>query len=431
MGDRSVKITGTREDGTTATVKTKFSEGKQKHWLERIRFHRLSSIDLRPLANHSKLENIQLECTSLVSIDLSPLTKCKRLHSFNLKVKELQALDLTPLNNHNLSYLAIQCPDLQSLDLTPISNSTNLRYAFIKADQLKSLNLAPLANSKKLDDLSIACARLQSLDLSPFQKHNFSNLGIESQTLKSVDLQALSNSTNLQSLEILVSRLQKLNRDPVPTEKLLKFRLNNTSMGMFNTSFLNNALKLEEADFAYNALSSIDLSVFAEKEKLRKLDLSYNKLRIVDITPLFTCFALFEVNFRENDDLVAIGFIPLKGQYEAFKTVKEAGLTSEDMENLILKHNRFHRSILRLCDVQIILFPKRNQAEVLLLTKDSFSIKTKAGPCHLCTTTSPPYGAIFPVDGDVWVCADCLRRNYVTVLVDHKLSFQHNPPTRK
>ncbi|NHJ05575.1 MAG: hypothetical protein EAX90_12175 [Candidatus Heimdallarchaeota archaeon] len=141
--------------------------------------YHLGSIDLKPLSECLKLENLNLRDNQLKEINLEPLQKCKELESLNIAYNQLTTIDLKPLlTNTKLKWLILKNNCLSEIDLKPLQTNTNLIELDLSNNELKSIDLTPLENCKELEFLEIDDMTELLWQKSTLPKEEYLPLGI-------------------------------------------------------------------------------------------------------------------------------------------------------------------------------------------------------------------------------------------------------------
>jgi hypothetical protein len=85
-----------------------------------LKHHKITEINLSPIAGFSKLEILNLACNQLAHIDLTPLETCTSLHSLYLHQNNIRDIDLAPLSPLQLANLFLSHNPLQEVDITQV-----------------------------------------------------------------------------------------------------------------------------------------------------------------------------------------------------------------------------------------------------------------------------------------------------------------------
>ncbi|XP_059621553.1 protein toll [Phlebotomus argentipes] len=204
-------------------------------------------------------------------------------------VPNIKWLSLKINKIHSIESAFAKLPNLEFLELGENDLHTINEGTFRNNSQLKSLNLWTNKLKNLTKDVFIGVQSLQTLDLSYNQ--------IESFHPDVFDL--LPNLTvlhlNKNNFHELPAGLLKNNR------KLSEFTLlyNQGSLKEFPAGFFANLTALASVDIR-SALETLPSDVFSGSEKLRKLNLSYNKLVSLPLGLLATQRSLEELNLSHN-----------------------------------------------------------------------------------------------------------------------------------
>ncbi|RDE11961.1 MAG: hypothetical protein C4K47_09020 [Candidatus Thorarchaeota archaeon] len=116
----------------------------------------LTSIDLRPLSESGKLQNLWLYNNQISSLDLTPLASCSRLRSLSLRDNCLDSLDLVPLQKcARLEDLDLSDNRMTAVDLGPLGSCSNLHRLDISGNSLNRIVLQPLVSCSSLRALTM------------------------------------------------------------------------------------------------------------------------------------------------------------------------------------------------------------------------------------------------------------------------------------
>lgn len=150
---------------------------------------KITSLDLSPLKNVTKIGKKFLSCCNLSSVNLSGLSKIKEIKNNFLSVSYYDKyIDMTfEMNN-----------TLESIDLSPLSNVTCIGNNFIcRYSNINTLDLSPLSEVTSIGDGFLAeNIGIETLDLSPLSN------------VTSIGKNFLYRNLNLKKLDF--SRLDKL-----------------------------------------------------------------------------------------------------------------------------------------------------------------------------------------------------------------------------
>ncbi len=116
----------------------------------------LTSIDLSPLSESTRLQNLWLYNNGIEDLDLTALGSCTHLRSLSLRNNRLNSLNLKPLGQClRLEELDLSDNEIRNVDLEPIGWLNNLRRLDLSGNSLKRLVLNPIASCSNLGALVI------------------------------------------------------------------------------------------------------------------------------------------------------------------------------------------------------------------------------------------------------------------------------------
>jgi len=231
-------------------------------------------------------------------VEIAPLVRCSKLRILELGGLGLEHIDLEPLKYcPTLEELYISGPDnsrygpqepggfIKKLDLAPLSNCNNLRILVLKRLGLQEINLEPLESCTLLEELHISgplefeeSRLIRNLDLAPLEKFQKLRIfGLENISLGTIDLSPLRKLTALEEVRI-TGYSPYPDRTGYPGSKVRDIWLSNIDLNLFS-----NCSKLRRLYLDFNEFKTIDLSPIVKLSNLETLSFEENRLRTIDL----------------------------------------------------------------------------------------------------------------------------------------------------
>lgn len=292
----SVRLKVTYEDGSQDELKFRVSKRELEINFSEIggrgkERKRVAGIDLSPLSSISSLMSFRILNGRFETIDLSPLGSCRKLQTLEIVSSDFTSVDLSSLAGcSNLRRLQIGYRPFP-VNLNHLRSFPHLEELVIGSVRIKKIDLSPLSGFQELTLLSIDFRYLQAIDLTPLSScPNLQRLIINCRSLGEIDLTPLSSISKLSELAIYA-------REEPPTKG-------------FDLSPLSSCVNLKQLDLYYNRLGHIDLSPLGGLTELRSLRLQNNDLKNIDLSPLRSCPNLERLDIADNH-LTDVDLTPL------------------------------------------------------------------------------------------------------------------------
>jgi Flp pilus assembly protein TadD len=354
---------------------------------------------------------VKITIPNAISLDLTPLTSVKRLRSVNITGHQLQSIDFTPIVTQPYRYFTIHSSSITSLDLTPLTKGCNWLNFSILCSELQTIDLTPLTSSKKLEVFYIMSDKLQTIDLTPLTScKKLEKISLYLRNLESLDIAPLAKCSRLQELNIHYTKFQSIDLSP-----LSRFALKALNLG-------------------HNEFQRIELPDFnRSRASFQRLILCNNDLQMLDVTPIFNCRNIEEVDLDGNDNLTSVGFLLREFDDEEIESLVKRELSSEFVVSLIDGHGQPDKipDLLTLCKLIFVFWPSYG-GEALFIRRTAGTkavcsiIKVRNGPCTICNTTKPRYSKTIRI-GEEWVCPRCLTSVYSCHQTEKSISFKIDP----
>ncbi len=161
-------------------------------------------LDLSPLSECKKIEELFFDKCGLVKIDLSALAFCPKFRSITLRSNILEELDLSAFADcPNLKSLDVDDNRLKAIDLTPLANCPKLQYLALDNNQLLQIDLEPMRNCTALEVLYLNYNGFDDIELSPLANcKNLKELRLDNNLYDSLDVRPLAFCPNLKRVFI-------------------------------------------------------------------------------------------------------------------------------------------------------------------------------------------------------------------------------------
>ncbi|XP_052895899.1 toll-like receptor Tollo [Anopheles moucheti] len=283
-----------------------------------LSYNQLSAIE--PAAfHHSPVEYLYLNGNQLTTLDGWTFSGTNLLHLF-LDSNAIESLltssgtvldglmEISASNNHIASWEAFCTSNITHLTFINLSNNS---LTSLEGDCLD--HLLPRVNDSAggrfgsdtlpvqlnvaynmLSEVPVLAGHIQSLDLSG---NNVSDLGdgsafqwyqqtgtltLQNTTLRMVRSQSFRFLQNLTQLLIGSSVLELIEEDAFHALKLQALLISNSSLATFPPLLLRGQIDLYVVSLAFNALSHLSSSFFADCAMLEEINLSHNRITTVD-----------------------------------------------------------------------------------------------------------------------------------------------------
>ncbi len=268
--------------------------------------------DYSPLLSLKKLKKLKLKGNAISDISfMSGFSELESLNLANNKIEDITALARLSVKKLNLKgndifdlSVLFSKVELESLDISNLPYRIDIS-SLSELSKLKHLNISrnKVIREEYLQDLT----SLKTLICNNMKEFDFSSLGrvdmrLKKLTLKNNNLLQVGFLLGLSSIKVLDLSNNRLDKDALSViSTLLKLRnLNlakNFISGNLDFSTLSELKKISLRD---NALKDKLHINFADKVKIKKLNLSFNKLTAVVFLNRKKIKKAFKIDLRDN-----------------------------------------------------------------------------------------------------------------------------------
>ena len=276
-----------------------------------------------PALSACRLEGLQLAWNNLRHFDLEPLRPCKSMKGLDLSHNELTQLDLSPVEDWpDLTHLLLNDNPLTSIDLSPLSHCTNLQYLTLNIYHAGSVDLQPLSSCTKLKGLLLQIEDTKQVKKTPQwngygpeimietvqnpkERHlfyvyfphffHYPHMSLPPRKERrpisgkishaTVSLPAGPRTQDFVDLTYYTKRFDRKEESMRINKGIVELNLPNMRISHLDLSILNELPHLKKVNLSRNELRTVDLRPI-EQPSLVSLDLSGNPLQGVDLTPL-------------------------------------------------------------------------------------------------------------------------------------------------
>ncbi|XP_058829703.1 protein artichoke-like [Topomyia yanbarensis] len=272
-----------------------------------LRYLNLSSNQLTVLNNFvfkgcDKLTRLDLSNNRITVIKDKALGDATKVDHLDLSENLLSDLDETLFSKLTLlSYLSLANNRLKSLDDHLLDNCTMLAYLDVKGNQIQTLSDYFLNSLTYLRTLIIDNNKLTTLNIP----QQLTKLFASKNQLSSVYSEEPEKS-QLYSLSLSKNKLTSI-RNITILENIAVLDISFNPIGPLNLTTFLKLKKLVDLNLEATQLNTLEHGLFTQQSKLRRLDISYNFLRKLDLTVMTSTPAL-EKLYIDGNGLLEINY---------------------------------------------------------------------------------------------------------------------------
>jgi Leucine-rich repeat (LRR) protein len=241
----------------------------------------VKSINLRGIAQHDKLEVVNIKDTGIKALDLAPLSSLSQLIGLIVESSSIETIDIAPLKEcESLRTISLRFNrDLREIDLSCLP--TGIRNLSLTHSKFESLDLSRLKDLPELMHLNISNNDLREIDLSSLaHRLHLMSISLKANPVGTIDLAPLRSCPSLGTLDLFRMQLSDIDLSPLEGSKL------------------------DTLSLAHNPLEELDLTPLGDCENLGSISLLFcDRLEVVDITPILSLDC--EVPHHPNTRLIA------------------------------------------------------------------------------------------------------------------------------
>lgn len=259
----------------------------------------LKTLDLRFLAKHPSLQEVNLSLNGGVKETLFPESAPLVLEELNLSDNDLSQIDLGKFSTPYLQKLTIARSNVERISLNGLEKASDLYYFSLKHNLLDDIDLTPLSEGRELKILELSRNRLKNIDLSPLKKlQHLKVLDLESNDLQSINLEAIREMRELQVLRLGDNLLTNVDLSPLRGNRSLRIlRLTRNNLRFVDLEPLEDLTMLQKVQIARNQLEKLSLEPLRGKQYINEINLDRNQF--------------VELNIEALEDIPGVDFIDL------------------------------------------------------------------------------------------------------------------------
>lgn len=247
------------------------------------------------------LQRLKLRDTMLTEFDITRYRNRQRLLGLDLSQNNLKRLDKISLLL-NLQDLDVAENLIENIPEIIADLPMSLTYLDVSGNFLGPVNRTTFDWLIKLQSLQLSHTALSFIDFNPFEKLNdllFLDISRNNLNISNFDLldETLRKLITFNASHCHINGGAKVARKLFP--QLEKLDLAGNAWGEIHTNFLDRFINLEVLNLSDTNLLSFDPKLFGNLNKLVHLDLSFNRLRSIDLELLSA--RMEWLNLEEND----------------------------------------------------------------------------------------------------------------------------------
>ncbi len=287
-------------------------------------------IDLGLLTDFQSLKTVVLEGNSLPKLDLSPLKELQMLSHFELtETDSLKTLDLSPLTELRfLHRLFINRNSIEKLDTSPIAKMHSLGHLNLR--EVGGINNSSFTRRWYIYDYWNRNRYYQDCEGRGMDRYALDREDCRS-TLQKLDLRFLEGHPSLRYVDLSYNR--GVRKYILPKEPPVAVEYVDLSVNEFGSLAFKNVCSpyTHEIILKEAGLDEVQLEGIEEFKSIGKINLSHNRIKEIDLSPLIPLYNLHTLDLSRNR-LKSVDLSPLKGKLNfAYLSLESNDLKTVDL----------------------------------------------------------------------------------------------------